>query len=195
MIMKVIKQAAKEKVAAKELAKQKAAKKTRSLQNALKKVAAQKLAAQQASKKKRARQNALKKEAVQKLAKQKAAKKKRSIQKALKKELQKANRLKNFYNTKYMLEETTIPVNVAGIGEFTMQLTRKDRFKNDFPKIRATLLGGDIPVILRATQGYMHWTLDGGRFKQRLMKEQNKQKKEILTAIGEKFAAALDQLV
>ena len=103
--------------------------------------------------------------------------------------------MNNFYNTKYMLEETKVPVNVAGISEFQIQLSRKDRFKNDFPKIRANLLGGDIPVILRATQGYMHWTLDGARFKQKLEHEKSKQKKEILTAIGEKFAAAFDQLI
>ena len=69
-----------------------------------------------------------------------------------------------------MLQETNVPVNVAGISQFTIQLSRKDRFKNDFPKIRATLLGGDIPVILRATQGFMHWTMDGARFKQKLMR-------------------------
>ena len=153
-----------------------------------------KLAKSKAAKKNRIRQKALKEKAAQKLAKSKAAKKKRILQKALKKELDNAKKLKNFYNSKYMLQETNVPVNVARIGEFTMQLSRTDRFKNDFPKIRATLLGGDLPVILRATQGWMHWTLDAARFKQKVYNEKNKMKKDLLITMGKKFAAVLDQL-
>ena len=158
---------------------------------AKKEEAAQKLAKQNVAKKNR--EAAKKEEAARKVAKQQVAKKNRDAKKALKKKLEQAKRLKNFYGSKYMMYDIRVPVNVAGINEFTIQLSRKDIYTNNFPKIRATLLGGDSPVIVRSAQGWMHWTLDGARLKQQFMNEKNKKRKEILTVMGEKFAAVFDQ--